>query len=179
MEGYAEVIEAAVFYLVAAVIVISGLGVVISKNIVHSALLLVLAFLGIAACFFELQAGFLALMQILIYGGAVSVLLVFAIMLVMQERTEATNPPIGSRVAGGISLLLGLALLGGLGAAIAYSGLPAGGLNAASGAPVDTVAALAQMMLGDYVLAFELAAILLLVAVAGAIVLARGEDGAC
>lgn len=173
MESINALIEPAVFYAIAALVILSALGVVISRNIIHSALLLVVSFVGIAMCFFELQAGFLGLMQILIYGGAVSVLLIFAVMLVMQERTDATNPPLTRTAPLVISVVIGLSLLGGLMAAILSSHLPPAGMLE----PIpDAVAALAGLMLGDYVLAFELAAILLLVAVAGAIVLARGEE---
>ncbi len=175
MDAFNAISEAAVFYIVAAVIIISALGVVFSRNIIHSALLLVMSFLGIAACFFELQAGFLGLMQILIYGGAVSVLIVFAVMLVMQERTEKTNAAIASRSVSTVSALLCLALFVVLGCCVA----PARLLTSSSIPVPDAVAALAGLMLGDYVLAFELAAILLLVAVAGAILLARGEDRPC
>lgn len=167
-------IESAVFYLIAGIVLLSALGVVMSKNMVHSAVFLVLSFLGVAACFFELQAGFLGMIQILVYGGAVSVLIIFAIMLVMNEKADTTNPMIDSRISQVISLGLGLAIC----AVLAYS-VKSSTLVPSQAPPLaDPIEALARLMLGDYVIAFELAAVLLLVAVTGAIILAKGEEEA-
>jgi len=161
------------FVLTAGLTVGAALGVVFSRNIVHSALFLILAFLGVAGIFMELGAGFLGLVQILVYAGAISVLIIFAIMLVMNVEAGHTNLPNSSR---GIHLggaLVALLLTISLGAAIWRSELSAfPGPQPVS----DTVGALAELMLGRYVVAFEVAAILLLLAVVGAIILARGVE---
>lgn len=163
----------AVFILIAAVTIGSALGVVAARNIVRSALLLVLTFLGVAGLYFQMNAGFLGLVQILIYGGAISVLIIFAIMLVMDTEAEQTNLPSPSlpRRLGGlyISVLLTVTAA----AAIWFTRWP---LAEAGGQHVDEMAALADLMLGKYVVAFEIAAVLLLVAVVGAIILAKGAD---
>ncbi len=163
----------AVFILIAVVTISSALGVVASKNIVHSALLLVVTFLGVAGFYFQMNAGFIGLVQILIYGGAISVLIIFAIMLVMDVEVEKTNLPSPSipRRLGGIylSILLTVAL----GASIWFTRWP---LAEAGSQGRDEMVVLADLMLGKYVVAFEVAAILLLVAVVGAIILAKGAD---
>src|SRR3989304_4285619 len=73
--------EEAIFYVVAAVTVIGALGVVMARNVVHAALFLILALLSVAGVFILLSAEFLAIVQVLIYGGAVTILVLFAMML--------------------------------------------------------------------------------------------------
>lgn len=163
----------AVFILIAAVTIFSALGVVASKNIVHSALLLVVTFLGVAGLYFQMNAGFIGLVQILIYGGAISVLIIFAIMLVMDTEVEKTNlpsPSIPRRLGG---LYLSILLTAAAGAAIWFTRWPLAGAGSKG---LDEMTVLADLMLGKYVVAFEVAAILLLVAVVGAIILAKGAD---
>jgi len=162
-----------VFVFISAITVLSALGVVLSRNIVHSALALILAFLGVALTFFQLGAGFIGLVQILVYAGAISVLIIFAIMLVMNVEADRTNQPNPSRSTRFWGLLLALVLIIGLGASIWCSNLwpVLGPLPVA-----DAVGALADLMLGKYVVAFEAAAILLLLAMVGAIILARGDE---
>lgn len=162
-----------VFVLISGLTIFSALGVVLSRNIVHSALSLILAFLGVAFTFFQLGAGFLGLVQILVYAGAISVLIIFAIMLVMNVEADQTNLPNPSRATRFWGVLLALGLITGLGAAIWFSNLAPvlGQLPVA-----DAVGSLADLMLGQYVVAFEAAAILLLLAMVGAIILARGDD---
>ncbi len=164
------IINDLVFVAVAGFTLLSALGMVLSRNIVHSALALILTFLGVAALFFNLGAGFLGLVQILVYAGAISVLIIFAIMLVMHSepaRTNLFNTSLGTHLAGAyIAALLTLSLS----LAIWFSELPQ-----IKGKTVeDAVGMLAQLFMGNYVIAFEAAAVLLLVSVVGAIILARG-----
>ncbi|MDH7498175.1 MAG: NADH-quinone oxidoreductase subunit J [Syntrophomonadaceae bacterium] len=162
----------ATFALLALLTLGAALGVVLARNIVHSAFLLVLTFLGVAGLFLTLDAGFLGLVQVLVYGGAISVLVVFAVMLLMSEQAGQTNPPGASRFtrwAGGVGAV---ALALALGAAVCTTAWEPG-----SGPRPEAVAELARLMLGDYVVPFEAAAVLLLLAVVGAIILAKGEDG--
>lgn len=162
-----------VFMVISGITILSALGVVLSRNIVHSALALILTFLGVALTFFQLGAGFIGLVQILVYAGAISVLIIFAIMLVMNVEADRTNPPNPSRSTHFWGLLLALVLIIGLGASIWFSNLS----PVLGPVPVaDTVGALADLMLSKYVVAFEAAAILLLLAMVGAIILARGDE---
>lgn len=160
------------FVLIAGITIVAALGVVTFKNIVHSALFLVLTFLGVAGIYFHLNAGFVGVVQILVYAGAISVLIIFAIMLVMDKdvkKTNLPNPSMGSRLAGGYIILLLTVVLG---AAVWFSTFPI----SAQLPPKDEVGFLANLMLGKYVVPFEAAAVLLLVAVVGAIILAKGAE---
>lgn len=160
------------FLLIAGITIVAALGVVTSKNIVHSALFLVLTFLGVAGIYFHLNASFVGVVQILIYAGAISVLIIFAIMLVMDkdvEKTNLPNPSVGSSLLGGYIILLMTVTLG---AAVWFTTFPI----SSQLPPKDEVGFLANLMLGQYVVPFEVAAILLLVAVVGAIILAKGAE---
>lgn len=159
-----------VFLLIAGITLAGAAGVVVCKNIVHSALALILTFLGVAALYFQLDAGFIGMVQILVYAGAVSVLFVFAVMLVMDREageTSLANPR--TRLIGAVIAILFTAGLGKAIWATQWPQLPA----QLSG---DAVKQLAGLLLGDYVVAFEAAAILLLIAVVGAIILAKGAE---
>lgn len=85
-------ISAFVFWPIAFLIIAFAIGVVHSKNIIHSALSMILTFIGISVVFILLQADFLALAQILIYAGAISILIVFAIMLTRKNDMKNSNP---------------------------------------------------------------------------------------
>lgn len=162
-----------VFILIAAVTIFAALGVIISKNIIHSALLLVLTFLGVAGLYFQMNAGFIGLVQILIYGGAISILIIFAIMLVMDVDVNRTNLPSTSisRRLGGIYISILLTC-----AAAASIWLTKWPLARVGTKNQDDITVLADLMLGKYVVAFEVAAVLLLAAVVGSIILAKGAD---
>src|SRR6476469_8108355 len=103
---------AAVFYLVAAVTILASLGVVTSRNVVYSALLLILALTMTGLVYLLLLADFLALVQILIYGGTVSVLLLFALMLTRPQEGMALNHKGWPLAALGALLLLGTLVYG-------------------------------------------------------------------
>ncbi|NLP24395.1 MAG: NADH-quinone oxidoreductase subunit J [Syntrophomonadaceae bacterium] len=157
-----------VFMILGLITLLGALGVVAFKNIVHAALALVVSFLGVAGLYFQLQAEFLGLVQVMVYAGAISVLVIFAIMLVMDRDPETTNLSHKvNRWWGGLIALLFAALIG---ASIWESQftIQAGNVS------VDRLGQIAELLLGDYVVAFEVAAILLLVAVVGAIILAKG-----
>lgn len=162
-----------VFVIIALITIFAALGVVFSRNIVHSALFLVLTFLGVAGVFFELNASFLGLVQILVYGGAISILMIFAIMLVMNveaDQTNLSNPSHGTHLWGVYLVAL---LTSALAGSVWYSNLPKIIQGKAAN---DALGALAGLMLGKYVVTSETAAILLLLAVVGAIILARGAE---
>ena len=132
-----------IFYFLAAVTIIGALGVVLSPNVVHSALFLVLSFVGVAAIYFYIGAEFL---------GAVQLMTLF--------RRVVTG-----LLAGSIFFLIGCGIV--------LAPLPAGGFVAPTGA--DEIA---QLMLGTYLVPFEVTAVLLLAAMVGALLLARGGDAA-
>jgi NADH:ubiquinone oxidoreductase subunit 6 (subunit J) len=160
----------AVFLAIAGVTILAALGVVLFNNIIYSALSLVLTFLGVAAVYFQLNSAFLGVIQILVYAGAISVLIIFGIMLLMNREANKTNlptPRIKSMfVSGTITAMMFTALI----AASGFTKWPRYQLQTTD----NSVDMLAALMLGDYVIAFEAAAILLLVAVIGAILIAKG-----
>lgn len=162
----------AVFIVIAGLTLLAALGVMFSRNIVHSAIFLVITFLGVAGIYFQLNAGFLGLVQIMVYAGAISVLMIFAIMLVMDvdpNRTNLFNTNLPTMLFGGFA---GFLLVAGLVGSIWFTKWPISPVKASD----QGVGLLADLMLGKYVVPFEVAAILLLVAVVGAIILARGVD---
>ena len=161
--------SALTFYALAGLLVISSLLVVLLRNVVHSAMALVAALLLISIFFVTLQAPMVGILQILVYAGAIMVLFLFVIMFLNVTSLE-TRRFWWLGFAGALALLLGVVLTS--------------MLTRAPMAP-DPVAAtelfgspemLAKSLFGDFVLPFELASILLLVAIVGAVVLAKRES---
>ena len=155
-----------VFILLAAVTLGGALGVVTARNVFISALCLILSLVGVAGLYVLLEAGFLAGVQLLVYVGAIAVLIIFAIMLtrgLMGGTARQSNEQWG--VAALIAaLLFALLVLLVRGVAWPLSSAPL---------PADSIAALGQALLGPYVLPFEVASVILLVALVGAIIIAR------
>lgn len=166
--------ERAVFVVAALVTLAGALGVVVTANPVHAALSLVLTLFGVAVLFVEQQAHFLAAVQVIVYAGAIVVLFLFVIMLLGVDRPEALHEErlLAQRPA---ALVLGAAaLLEVLVLARAHwaTGSPstAGPANVPGRANVEL---LARSLFTRYVLAFEATSVLLVIAVVGAVVLAR------
>ena len=154
-----------VFWLVAALVVGGALGAVLLPNIVHAALCLVVALLGVAGVYLLLGSEFLALVQVLIYGGGVTVLLLFGLML-----TRAADDPV---IADGTQkpfAFLVAALIGGV---FAYAMLDARWADA--GATAVGLRQLGVRLFRDYGLPFEVASLVLLVALIGAVAVARRD----
>jgi NADH-quinone oxidoreductase subunit J len=152
-----------VLFVVAAAGTLGGaLAVVLARSPVHAALSLALVLVSVAMLFVELDAGFVAAMQLLIYAGAVMVLLVFVIMLLNMRPGEAAKPAYLS-----VSKTLGAL------AAFYVLYLVAGGVEAgAGGASVDgSVGAVGRLLLSEHIFAFEGVSVLLLTAIVGAVVL--------
>jgi NADH-quinone oxidoreductase subunit J len=159
------------FFLVGALAVASALGVVLNRNPVHGACALVAHLFLLAVFFVGLDAQLVGVLQVIVYAGAVVVLFLFVIMLLnLQAEVRATaGPPLvfaaGAGVAALATLIVG-ALHGPVGAA--REGTPAGGYGEAR--------ELARTLFTYYALPFELTSLLLLVAIVGAVVLARKRD---
>jgi NADH-quinone oxidoreductase subunit J len=157
------------FYVFAAVLVAAALGVVLSRNPVHAALFLVLAFFNSAALWLLLEAEFLGIVLVLVYVGAVMVLFLFVVMMldvnVAQMRDGFTrNAPLGALVA--------LVMIAEIVYAVWVKHLGYD-LNAAAATlpVVSNTKALGAVLYTDYVLPFQLAAVVLLIAIVAAIVL--------
>ncbi|MGB0278413.1 MAG: NADH-quinone oxidoreductase subunit J [Prochlorococcaceae cyanobacterium] len=170
MPPLAEITQLIVFGVLALAVVVGALGVVMLPNIVYAAFLLGGVFLSVAGLYLMLNASFIAAAQILIYVGAVNVLILFAIMLVNKKEAMGASPGIGLRRVLSTGVCLGLfALL----LRVAFSTPWATPGPAAIGE--DAVIRLGEHFFSDYLLPFELASVLLLMAMIGAIVLARRD----
>ena len=170
--------ELFVFVCATAMIIVGALGVVLRKHPVHAALSLVLTLFGIAVMFVAQNAEFLAAVQVIVYAGAIVVLFLFVIMLLGVDQVEnlKTEPLAGQRWVAGI---VGVCLLGLLAAAI-YTGADSvisrgDGIasNVAGDNPDANIQQLASSIFSDYVMAFEVTSILLVVAVVGTVLLSR------
>ncbi len=169
------------FYIIAVALVGSSLAVVLLRNIVHAALFLALSFGAAAGVYVLLNAEFIAIVQVLIYAGAVTVLMLFAIMLTQNAMSQTSSPFSGQTwLAALISVALAAGLIFAVGSsemAVASPNASANLANAISGG--GTVARVGQLLYSpfsySYVLPFEIASVVLLVAIIGAIVIGR-ED---
>lgn len=169
------------FFLIAIVLVGASLAVVTLRNIVHAALFLALAFGAASGIYILLNAEFIAIVQILIYAGAVTILVLFAIMLT-QNANSRTSSPFAKQWW--LSALICIALAAGLIAAVSGSAMAVASGNASVhlatlGPDSGTVARLGQLLYSpftySYVLPFEIASVVLLVAIIGAIIIGREE----
>lgn len=154
------------FVSIAAVTLIGALGAVTARTVFSSGLFLVLSFVGVAGLYVLLEAPFLAAAQLLIYAGAVAVLILFAIMLTRRVMGDAPGGQTNSQWP--LAALVGVALFGLL-ALVTSQSWP---LSAES-PPPDTIAALGAAFLGPYILPFEIISVLLMAALVGAIIIAR------
>ena len=158
------------FVLLSVLAIASALALVLSKNTVNSALFLILNLLSIAGLYLMLQAQFLAIIQVLVYAGAIMVLFLFVIMLLNIEEEERFLDRF--RVKYFVAFLLGVVVFG----QILYSlGGVANMLPEISDAMayIGTVEAVGNVLYTDYLMAFEMTAILLTAAVVGALMIAQ------
>ncbi len=160
--------EAVAFYVLSGLVLASAWSVVRNENLFHAGLSLILCFVGVAGIYVNLDAPFLGAMQVLIYAGAIAVLLLFGFMLthdlmnVKQER----NQHVGGIFA---AVLMALVLVGTIVGAQWY---------APSGQPVKFgVEALARRYMQQDLVSFEVVALMLLASLMGAVVIARKEEG--
>ena len=145
-----------------------------ARNTVHSVLFLVLNFLFVAALYVMLHAPFLAVIQVLVYAGGIVVLYLFTVMLVNLKQSAEAHQDRRRRSRLGVGLAL--AVLAEFAAIALYGLLPPAANAAAAAAPSPfNVERIGWMLYTDYLVPFELASMLLLVAMVGAIVLAMRE----
>ncbi|MBX3314385.1 MAG: NADH-quinone oxidoreductase subunit J [Actinobacteria bacterium] len=165
--------EWVVFVLGALICALGAFGVVTRSNPVHAALSLIGTFFGIAVLFIAQDAEFLAAVQVIVYAGSIVVLFLFVIMLLGVDTAEdlEVEPITGQRTA---AVVAGVAI-----AAVLIFVVVAGAITGAtsSAAPIDTDVAnpvqIGRVLFTDYLWAFEITSILLVIAVVGAVTLAR------
>jgi len=167
--------EAIAFYVISAFILGFAVLVVSTKDTVHSVLFLVLDFLFVAALYVMLQAPFLAAIQVLVYAGGIVVLYLFVVMLVNLKRPPEAHQDPHRRTKLGLGLAAAVLLE--LGAILAYTSAVPGTAAAASATlPVTgNTEQVGWLLYTNYLIPFEIASMLLLVAMIGAIVLAKRE----
>jgi len=188
------VFQEAIFWILAVVSVAAALGVVLLRDVFRAALLLVVVFLGVAGSFILMNAEFLAVVQVLIYAGAIAILIIFAIML--TRDVQSGNLP--NRLQSVAVVFPGLLLAALIFVAVdtdwtlledrpdlkekvelvqthSIAGIPEGNepINRELIGPSAERSGIGELLINDFVLPFEAASVLLLAAVIGALVLVR------
>lgn len=159
--------EKVVFFTLAFLAVASGVGVIAQRSSTRSALFLLANFCCLAGLFILLNAQFVALSQVIVYAGAIVVLFLFIVLLLGVERVE--EKPGTRRAQWAAGVLLGVLLLVG----IIWALLSSAGAPAQALARTDNVREIGELLLTDFAIPFELTAVVLLVAIIGAVVLAK------
>ena len=169
-------VELVVFVIAGAACLAGALGVVFSENPVHAALSLVGTLFGIAVLFVAQEANFLAAVQVIVYAGAIVVLILFVLMLLGVDQVEdlRIEPLVGQRAAAAVLSLGVLALTVG---ALASTGYEVTGVIGEIDTSVPDINRLGESLFTDYLYAFEIVSLLLLIAVVGAIVMGRKPHG--
>jgi NADH-quinone oxidoreductase subunit J len=170
------VIELIVFVFAAAVCLGGAVGVVASRNPVHSALSLVATLFGIAVLFIAQEANFLAAVQVIVYAGAIVVLFLFVIMLLGVDESDdlEVEPLVGQRTA---ATVVGLAVFALPVMAFISTDFTATGALGDRDPAVPDIEALGELLFTRYLYAFEITSLLLVIAVVGAVLLARRPPG--
>jgi NADH-quinone oxidoreductase subunit J len=161
--------QIAVFLVLAAVAVAGAVSLILQREPIHSALSLIAVMVALAGLYLLQGAEFIAAVQIIVYGGAIMVLFVFVIMLLNAGEEERTNV---SRMARLVGVPLGIAFL----VEVAYGIGRATALLGPAVAEAVSTRDLSTLLFREYVFPFELTSILILIALLGALVLARRED---
>jgi NADH-quinone oxidoreductase subunit J len=164
--------ELAFFFVLAIVTVVAAIGVVVSRNAAHSALFLLVNFCTLAGLYILLNAQFIAVAQIIVYAGAIVVLFLFVVMLLGAERREGPDTRPYQRY---VAIVLALVLLVEVGYILTGGFLtgPQGAYTQELIAREGNVQVVGRLLFTDFLLPFELASVLLLVAIVGAVVLAK------
>jgi NADH-quinone oxidoreductase subunit J len=170
--------EAIVFYTLAAFVLGFGVLVITARNTVHSVLFLVANFLCVAIMFVALSAEFLAVIQVLVYAGGIVVLYLFVVMLVNLKAIPETH--MDPRRRSRLGFVLAAAILAEVSAILVYSArhadvMPAPVIPGDATPMSGNTEIVGWLLYTDYLVPFEVASVLLLVAMIGAILLARRE----
>lgn len=168
-------VETAFFVILAVVSVVTAILVILQRNPVTSAIYLIMTFFALAGIYLLLNAQFIAVIQVLVYAGAIMVLFLFVIMLLNLEKEKKVIAR--HRLQKFMGVVLGVVLLGQIG--LVFQSVLLGGSKGSF--PPEKVAAvgntevLAKLLFTDFLLPFEITSVLLLVAMIGAIVLAKKQ----
>jgi NADH-quinone oxidoreductase subunit J len=160
-----------IFYILAAITLGTGILTVLSKNPIHSAVYMVICFFSISGHFLLLNALFLAVVNIVVYAGAIMVLLLFTLMLMNLGDQSEPKKKVISRVAAALSgCLMGVVLLAAL-----LKSAPVIENYKTEGSDYQSVSVIGQVLLDEYLVPFEFASILLITAMIGAVLISKRE----
>ena len=159
----------AVFYVIAAVTILTAVGVVTAPNVVHAALFLIGSLLGVAGFYILLSSEFLALVQVLIYAGAIATIILFGLMLTRSATIPALSVGAQWPLAFLTTSVLAIALLVG----VAQTEWP----RDAGEVTLVNIETLGNALFTTWLLPFEIISVVLLVALIGAIVISRQDEG--
>ncbi len=168
--------EALIFYIVAAITVASAVCVILLRRPLHNVLFMILTMIGLAALFILLNAEFIAMVQLIVYAGAVMVLFLFVIMLLNLDELILINNPrkmrwwVGIALAGVFIVLLIPVI------SVFVPTSAQGALTGAAAQNASNTEIIAKALFTTYLLPFEVASVLLLAAIIGAVVLARKKS---
>jgi NADH-quinone oxidoreductase subunit J len=170
-----SVAEATLFYAFALMCAAAAVTVVVSRNIIRTAIALMFALVAVAGLYFLLNAEFLAAVQLVVYTGGTLILMIFGVMLTSKNAVSRFRPKRGEYV---LATLIGLVLLTTLTLALTRWTRANPSPTVAEGERDPyALATLGQALLGDYLVPFELASVLLLTVMIGAAYLAKGRGG--
>ncbi|ESU29789.1 nuoJ protein [Flavobacterium limnosediminis JC2902] len=159
------------FYILASVTLGTALLTILSRNPIHSAIYLVICFFSIAGHYLLLNAQFLAIVHIIVYSGAIMILMLFTIMLMNLNKEDESHKSIASQIAATIAFcLVGIVLLAGL-----LRTKPVVESYFQSGEDFQSIKKLGEVLLGEYMVPFEFASVLLLVAMIGAVLISKKD----
>ncbi|SHF98298.1 NADH-quinone oxidoreductase subunit J family protein [Dysgonomonas macrotermitis] len=163
-----------IFYILAAITLASGLLTVLSKNPVHSAIYMIVCFFSIAGHFLMLNAQFLSVIHIIVYTGAIMILLLFTLMLMNLNEQHEPVKKVASRIAATVSACLMVVLL--LGAFLKATPT----IEAYKAAEIDfqSVKVIGDVILNEYLVPFEFTSVLLIAAMIGAVLVSKRENKA-
>jgi len=159
---------AVVFYILASLAVLGGLLMVTRKNPLSGAFSLVLSLVALAGLFAMLLAEFIFVLQILVYAGAIMVLIIFTIMLLNLKPEEINETPVSKFQVAVLALVCAACAFGFI---QIFSGLPA--VEVATAPEFGSVESVGRLMLSDFLYPFEMISVLLLVAIVGVVLLAK------
>jgi NADH-quinone oxidoreductase subunit J len=172
--------ETIIFYVLSAIAIGASALVIGQRNPMYSVMLLIAAFGALSGLYIQLDAPFVAVAQIIIYAGAIMVLFLFVVMLLNAPQEDAAEwdrtHPLRQPGVTRFGALLALLLLVQLGWALLRVSELDSAVDGRSGAASSSVRELGRVLFTDYVFAFEATSVLILVAMVGAVVLARQED---
>lgn len=160
-----------IFCVLAAVTLATAFLTVFSRNPIHSAIYLVICFFSIAGHYLLLNSQFLAIVHVIVYSGAIMILFLFTIMLMNLNKEDEVHKPRVTRLGAIVLFGLTCAIL----IAIFVNSKPIGGEYITTGEDYQSIKVLGKVLLNEYMVPFEFASILLLVAMIGTVLLSKKE----